>query len=352
MELRQALKEQAHAALAMLDECVEKCPVGLWLDGRHPRTFWRIAWHAAYFTHGYVVQHEEAFNGSVADWPQAVRTALGVSETQKAIDVEPYELPEGATPLTRQEVRDYIAYVRGLIDSTVDRLDLDSRETGFSWYPSMTKLSHEIMNLRDIHGHVGQLSELLMARGIDTNWIARSVAVVGSQHALVPDATERPDLGPGEDMIPALRPILRQLEETYDAARISIESAGESGLGWRPAPHARTFAEIAEHIASGNLTYATMIGPADVKRTWQLDPSPTKEWLLARIDESLVAARRTLAGVTEENQHDSRADEWCPNCEEQEVTGPLDALWFAQQMVRHTAYHLGQMNLYLQIEGR
>ena len=36
MELRQALKEQYHAGLAMLAECVEKCPQGIaipeWLE--------------------------------------------------------------------------------------------------------------------------------------------------------------------------------------------------------------------------------------------------------------------------------------------------------------------------------
>ncbi len=174
MELRQALKEQYHAGLAMLVECVEKCPEDMWLAGEHPRTFWRIAWHAAYFTHNYVAQNEEAFNDSVADWPLTVRTALGVSDTQKAIDVEPFELPEGVTPLTQWEVRDYIGYVCGLIDATVGSLDLDSPETGFSWYPNMTKLSHELMNLRHLQGHVGQLSELLMARGIDINWVAKS----------------------------------------------------------------------------------------------------------------------------------------------------------------------------------
>jgi hypothetical protein len=88
--------------------------------------------------------------------------------------VEPYELPEGVTPLTRQEVRDYIAYIQGLIDSTIDQLDLDSDETGFPWYPNMSKLSHELMNLRHIQGHVGQLSELLMMRGIDTDWVVKS----------------------------------------------------------------------------------------------------------------------------------------------------------------------------------
>jgi len=151
------------------------------------------------------------------------------------------------------------------------------------------------------------------------------------------------------DMIPTLAPIFQCLEETYEAVRISIEQAGDSRLGWKPAPNTKTFAEIAEHIASANLTYATVIGPGDVKRQWQIDPSPAKDWLLARLDESLATARQTLEGVTEENLHDSRENDWCPNCEEQLIQGPLDALWFAQQMVRHTAYHLGQLNLYLRL---
>ena len=175
MKLQQAIREQYHAGLAMLGECVEKCPQDMWLEGEQPRTFWRIAWHAAYFTQNYLVQNEAAFNGSVDDWPPSVRKVLGVSDTQKAIDVEPYELPEGVTPLTRQEVGDYIAYVSGLVDAAVNELDLESEETGFSWYPNMTKLSHELMNLRHIQGHVGQLSERLMMRGIDINWIAKSV---------------------------------------------------------------------------------------------------------------------------------------------------------------------------------
>jgi hypothetical protein len=102
-----------------------------------------------------------------------IRKSLGVSDTQKAIDVEPYELAEGARPLTQQEVLEYIVYVRSLVDATVDKLDLESQETGFSWYPNMSKLSHQLMNLRHIQGHVGQLSERLMASGIDTGWIGK-----------------------------------------------------------------------------------------------------------------------------------------------------------------------------------
>ena len=45
-ELRQALKEQYHAGLTMLAECVGNCPDEMWLKGNYPRAFWRIAFHS------------------------------------------------------------------------------------------------------------------------------------------------------------------------------------------------------------------------------------------------------------------------------------------------------------------
>ena len=169
MDLRQALKEQYHAGLAMLAECVEKCPEGMWLEGEHPRTFWRIAFHAAFFTHLYMGQNEAAFQ----PWPGR-RKGIHHRLWEEPAYVEPYELPEGAESYRKDEILAYIRFVDGLVDPIVDQLDLDSDETGFYWHPNMSKLSHELMNLRHIQGHVGQLSELLMAKGVDTDWIHKS----------------------------------------------------------------------------------------------------------------------------------------------------------------------------------
>jgi hypothetical protein len=166
MELRAALKEQYHAGLAMLDQCVQRCPDEIWTSGAHPRTYWRIAFHAVYFTHLYLGQGEDAFE----PWPG--RRDEFPEMWQRPWDLEPYELPEETAIYSRAEMRDYIAFVDGIIDPTVDVLDLDSSSSGFSWYKTPAKLSHELMNLRHLQGHVGQLSELLMARNIDIDWIS------------------------------------------------------------------------------------------------------------------------------------------------------------------------------------
>jgi hypothetical protein len=95
-------------------------------------------------------------------------------------EIEPFEFPEDADPITKKELLDYIAYVDGILDGTIDNLDLDSEESGIPWYKNFGKLSHEMLTLRHLQGHVGQLSELLMARGIDTDWISRAKSVVRS----------------------------------------------------------------------------------------------------------------------------------------------------------------------------
>ena len=169
MEMRQALKEQYHAGLAMLAECVEKCPEDMWIAGEHPRTFWRIAFHTAFFTHLYLGQNEEAFQ----PWPGR-REGIHHGLWQRPWEVEPYELPEEAEIYRRNEILEYLRFVDAIVDPTIEQLSLDADETGFSWYKNMSKLSHQLMNLRHLQGHVGQLSELLMAHGTETDWVAKS----------------------------------------------------------------------------------------------------------------------------------------------------------------------------------
>ena len=164
MNVRKALKEQYHSGLDMLKQCVVACPAHLWTSGKHPRTFWRIAFHNIYFTHLYLGQNEESFE----PWPG--RRDEFPTMWAPPWDLEPYELPEGTEPYSPESLIAYLAYVDGLVDPIVDSLDLDSEASGFRWYKNVSKISHQLMNLRHLQGHVGQLSELLMAHDIDLEW--------------------------------------------------------------------------------------------------------------------------------------------------------------------------------------
>jgi hypothetical protein len=61
-----------------------------------------------------------------------------------------------------------------MIDSAVDRLDLNEPESGFSWY-KMSKLEHQFVNLRHIQHHTGQLAERIrQATGGAVGWVGGS----------------------------------------------------------------------------------------------------------------------------------------------------------------------------------
>jgi hypothetical protein len=171
MDLRTAIKEQYHAGLAMLRQCVELCPEDMWAAGKHPRTYYRIVFHSAFFTQLGMGQDLAAFQ----PWPGR-RQGWHPRMWEHPEYVEPYELPEGAEVYSREEMVQYIDYVDGLVDPLVDRLDLDTDYSGYSWQTDISKLSQQLMNLRHLQGHVGQLSELLMLRdpSVEVEWVARA----------------------------------------------------------------------------------------------------------------------------------------------------------------------------------
>lgn len=156
MDIRSALKGQYHAGLAMLRETVDLCPEDMWFSGRHPRQYWRIAYHATFYTHLYLAQNEKSFK----KWEKGRDECRSLAEG-----------PPGVESYSKAEILEYVDLLDSHVDSAVDALDLESPETGFYWYPNMTKLDHQLLNLRHLQGHVGQLSELLMANGMETNWI-------------------------------------------------------------------------------------------------------------------------------------------------------------------------------------
>ena len=61
MNLKQSIKGQYHAGLEQLRQTIDRCPDDVWTGGEHPRTYWRIAFHAVFYTHLYMGQNEESF---------------------------------------------------------------------------------------------------------------------------------------------------------------------------------------------------------------------------------------------------------------------------------------------------
>lgn len=166
---RAALKSQYRAGLAMLTEAVESCPDELWTADQHGKAFWQIAYHALYFTHLYLQPRSSDF----LPWPGH----QGDVQHEDGIPGPPDPasgLPLMPEPYSRHEVMEYVSYLEALVGPTVDGLDLASPESGFHWYP-VSKLEHQIINVRHLHHHVAQLADRLRAAtGRGVRWVGRA----------------------------------------------------------------------------------------------------------------------------------------------------------------------------------
>ncbi|MBL8087697.1 MAG: hypothetical protein JNM85_06455 [Chthonomonas sp.] len=153
--VREAFKRQNHAALATLRQIIDECPPEVWTQGEHPRTFWRQLFHAAGYAHLYLYSNLQAWQR----WPKH-RVDCTYLDGEAEV-VEPY---------TQAEMREFVDLIDSEVDAQIDSLDLDEPHCGYNWYPGVSRFELLILSLRHLHGHIGQLDELLRPHGIDIEW--------------------------------------------------------------------------------------------------------------------------------------------------------------------------------------
>lgn len=161
MNIRDALKGQYHAALAMLKQTITDCPDDLWNAGPFTVPFWRVVYHTLYFTDLYLHQRIEDFRpwehhrGEHHDLPWPADSATPISD-----------------PYSKSDMLEYWQVCDGKVDRAVDALDLDAPESGFPWHKTVPKLEHQLHNIRHIQHHLAILSgRLRPTNGIEIRWV-------------------------------------------------------------------------------------------------------------------------------------------------------------------------------------
>lgn len=147
----------------MLKDCIDLCPTEEWSLGEHPRAFWRVVYHSLFYTHLYLSPDSEAF----VPWQKHVHHApiLWLDDETG--------LPPVETTYSKEDLLEYLAFIEISLEQWIEVMDLENGETGFSWYPEMSKLEHQLVNLRHLGTHIGQLQERLYPLGIDPRWKGR-----------------------------------------------------------------------------------------------------------------------------------------------------------------------------------
>lgn len=141
----------------MVRTAIESCPDELWNAGNGQRQFWRLAYHVLYFTHLYLEVREETFE----PW---LKIPEGIDDWE-AFDTR-------LEPFTKAELLGYCDHLDGTVSAKLAVIDLDSPESGFNWY-HIPKLDHQILNIRHVQEHAGQLRDRLLEHGVDQDWVGR-----------------------------------------------------------------------------------------------------------------------------------------------------------------------------------
>lgn len=158
---------------------------------------------------------------------------------------------------------------------------------------------------------------------------------------------------PIADVPSHLLPVWNRCLETHEALLDCLARFPEDRFTWRPAPAARTAAEIVAHVADGECLYAECLNPSAPARPSFAYPGteaaaapgalvPTDRASALRVVElAFEFAAAVVSCATDADLERVAADDWNPLGPE--IRGPFTGLWFIEQMNRHKAYHLGQL---------
>jgi len=154
--LNAIIRGQFEAALAMLNECLVKCPDEHW-DGRIAKyPFWHVAYHVLCFVDCYLSSDEHAFKPGKFH-------PRGMQELEDEYPSRRFE---------RGELLEYLGVCRRKLGETlaVETAKSLAGPSGFGWLPFSRGELH-LYNLRHVQHHTGQLGAFLRKQGVDTKWV-------------------------------------------------------------------------------------------------------------------------------------------------------------------------------------
>jgi hypothetical protein len=152
---------QYQAALRMLEQAITACPDDLWADAQFPNIFWRVAYHALWFTHLYLHESMETF----VPWEGHRENYQHLGRLPRP----PHDLPKIGEPYMRKDLLDFLSRVSRELVSRLPAMNLEA-PSGFGWL-HFDKAELQIYSIRHLQHHTGQLVERLRsARGIGSEW--------------------------------------------------------------------------------------------------------------------------------------------------------------------------------------
>ncbi|HYE01834.1 MAG TPA: DinB family protein, partial [Phycisphaerales bacterium] len=155
--LKHALRGQFEAALAMLEDCLIKCPAEHWDSpiARYP--FWHVAYHALCFVDCYLSPSNEDFGRLLEERKSARATDRSLPDLHP-LGAEELEAEHPSRRFSRDELRAYVGLCRAKLEAVLG--DGPGGETwqtllgpsGFEWL-RFPRLELHIYNIRHVQHH-------------------------------------------------------------------------------------------------------------------------------------------------------------------------------------------------------
>lgn len=131
------------------------CSADLWTSSKYKNTTWQLVYHTLFFTDLYLYQDLD----TRINW---VKHRNGYQDLGNEADKVPYE---------KEELLAYLDYIDERLESAIASLDLTREDCGFYWY-KVNKLEHQLVNLKHLQHHIGQLQDRIRNdQGQGIGWI-------------------------------------------------------------------------------------------------------------------------------------------------------------------------------------
>lgn len=169
MNMKEIIKSQYRASLAMLEEAIAQCPEALWDDSETKYRFWHTVYHTLFYTHLYLQINEAAF----VPWSKH----RNEQQFFDSVPWEPQRTPKTGKPYSQEELLEYLAMCQHRVEEAITAVDLEAM-SGFNWLP-ISKLELQFYIIRHIQHHTAQLDDRLRNKAdISIQWVGTKSASV------------------------------------------------------------------------------------------------------------------------------------------------------------------------------
>lgn len=156
------ITDQFDAALAMLNECIKKCPDELWHEPVAKLKFCQVAFHALFYADVYLGTTLESLYAQPFHAEHASEFG-DYEELKPQLQQATYEKPF---------IRAYLQHCRAKVKAIIGAETEESlaNEPGFDWL-QFSRAEVHVYNIRHIHHHAAQLSlHLRLKTGEGVSW--------------------------------------------------------------------------------------------------------------------------------------------------------------------------------------